>query len=200
MTGQDRGGTRAAITGDGLVLRVPVPADRERWLELLHDRDELRFGIPAFVPLPESVEQLDERVTLAGEHFTALEPGTLVMAPAEDPDRFLGAVGWAFHVPPALRIADIGYGVHPDARGRGVATRATRRLTRWLTEDDDGPRLARVQLDHSVENTASCRAALAAGLPREGVRLGYLPLRDPEAPDGVRRHDVCLHGIPGRCR
>ncbi len=200
MTEQDQGGTRAAITGDGLVLRVPVSSDRERWLELLHDRDELRFGIPAFVPLPESVEQLDERVTLAGEHFTALEPGTLVMAPAEDPDRFLGTVGWFFHVPAALRIADIGYGVHPDARGRGVATRATRRLTRWLTEDDDGPRLARVQLDHSVENTASCRAALAAGLPQEGVRLGYLPLRDPEAPDGVRRHDVCLHGIPGRCR
>ena len=150
--------------------------------------------------MPESVEQLDERVTLAGEHFAALEPGTLVMAPPRTQTASWAPSAGAFHVPPALRIADIGYGVHPDARGRGVATRAIRRLTRWLTDDDDGPRLARVQLDHSVENTASCRAALAAGLPREGVRPGYLPLRDPEAPDGVRRHDVCLHGIPGRCR
>jgi len=196
MSDPDRGGNRAPITGEGLVLRVPVSADRARWLELLHDRDQLRFGMPAFVPLPESVEELDERVALAADHFTAPEPGTLVVAAAEDPDHFLGTVGWSFHVPPPLRVADIGYGVHADARGRGVATRAIRVLTSWLVEDAEGPRLARVQLDHSVENDASCRAALAAGLPREGIRLGYLPLRDPEAPDGVRRHDVCLHGIP----
>ena len=39
-----------------------------------------------------------------------------------------------------------------------------------------------MQLDHSVENEASCRAALAAGFEREGVRRGYLPLRDPTLP------------------
>ena len=55
--------------------------------------------------------------------------------------------------------------------------------------------MVRVQLDHSVENVASCRVALAAGLEIEGVRRGFLPLRDPAAPDGVRRHDVCLHGV-----
>jgi RimJ/RimL family protein N-acetyltransferase len=54
--------------------------------------------------------------------------------------------------------------------------------------------MARVQLDHSVENVASCRVALAAGFEREGMRRAYLPLRDPESPTGVRRHDVCLHG------
>ncbi len=71
----------------------------------------------------------------------------------------------------------------------------SRTLTRWLTVDDDGPHLARVQLDHSVENPASCRTALAAGFEREGVRKAFLPLRDDGAPDGVRRHDVCLHGF-----
>jgi RimJ/RimL family protein N-acetyltransferase len=195
MTGRDRSGTRAAIAGDDLLLRAPVRDDRERWFELLHDPEQLRFGMPAFVPLPESASDLDARVEDAGERFADTQPGTLVVGTAEDPDRFLGTVSWSFHVPPPLRIADIGYGVHPDARRRGVATRAIRVLTRWLTEDADGPGLARVQLDHSVENDASCRVALAAGFPREGVRLGYLPLRDPEAPDGVRRHDVCLHGI-----
>ena len=73
--------------------------------------------------------------------------------------------------------------MHPDSRGRGIATRALRTLTRWLTTDADGPRLARVQLDHSVENPASCRMALAAGFAREGVRTAYLPLRDPAAPE-----------------
>jgi RimJ/RimL family protein N-acetyltransferase len=58
----------------------------------------------------------------------------------------------------------------------------------------DGRGLARVQLDHSVENEPSCRVALAAGFEREGIRRSFLPLRDPDAPGGVRRHDVCLHG------
>ena len=56
----------------------------------------------------------------------------------------------------------------------------------------EGRGLERVQLDHSTENPASCRVALAAGFEREGVRRGYLPLR--EADGTVRRHDVCLHG------
>ena len=99
-----------------------------------------------------------------------------------------------FHVPAPLRVADIGYAVHPDSRGQGVATRAVRTLTRWLTVDDDGPALPRVQLDHSVENIASCRTALAAGFEQEGVRRHFLPLRDQDAPGGERRHDVCMHG------
>ena len=64
-------------------------------------------------------------------------------------------------------------------------------LTRWLMAPD-GRGLDRVQLDHSTENPASCRVALAAGFEREGIRRGYLPLRDPDGT--VRRHDVCLHG------
>ena len=162
---------------------------------MLHDRDSLRYGMPAFIPVPETFDQLDERLAEAVVRFAAVEPGTLVIAAAEDPDHFLGYVGWAFHVPEKLRIADIGYSVHPDSRGRGVATRAVRTLTRWLSSDPDGPRLARVQLDHSVENEASCRVALAAGFEREGIRRAYLPLRDPDAAGGERRHDVCMHGL-----
>ncbi len=183
------------ITGEGLALRLPVADDRQRWLELLHDPDNQRYATPVFVPLPETFEQLDERIIEAAERFQALEPGTFVIVDAENADRLLGTASWAFHVPAKLRIADIGYNVHPDSRGRGVATRAIRVLTRWLSEDKDGPRLARVQLDHSVENFASCRAALAAGFEREGIRRGYLPLRDPDAPGGSRRHDVCQHGV-----
>ena len=183
------------ITGEGVVLRVPVPADRERWLELCQDRDNHRYGMPVFVQVPETFEELDERIVEAAEQFAAVEPGTLVIAADDDADHFLGTVDWSFHVPPKLRIADIGYAVHPDARGRGVATRAVRTLTRWLTEDPEGPQLPRVQLDHSVENQASCRVALAAGFEREGIRRAYLPLRDPDAPGGERRHDVCMHGV-----
>lgn len=186
------------IVGEGVALRMPEPGDRERWLEMLHDLDQLRLGTPAVIPVPAHVDDIDERVAEARRKFAALQPTTFVVVDEEDPERFLGTAGWSFHVPAPLQVADVGYSIHPDARGRGVATRALRTLTRWLTADASGPHLARVQLDHSVENPASCRAALAAGFAREGVRAAFLPLRDPDAPDGVRRHDVCLHGFVAR--
>jgi RimJ/RimL family protein N-acetyltransferase len=185
------------IVGEGLALRAPVAADRERWLELLHEPEQLRFGAPAFVSLPVTVEELDERVAAAAEQFAAGEPTTLAIVEAADPTRFLGTIAWRQDAPAPLRICEIGYAVHHDARGRGVARRAIRTLTHWLTADEAGPHLARVQLEHSVENLASCRVAVAAGFEQEGVRRAFLPLRDPEAPAGERRHDVCLHGFVG---
>jgi RimJ/RimL family protein N-acetyltransferase len=182
------------ILGEGLVLRPAQEGDRERWFELFHDPLELRFGLPAFAPVPQTLTELDERMVRTAEAFAAQEPGSLVVAPEDDPNRFLGTVGWRLDAPP-LRVADVGYGVHPDARGRGVATRALRTLTRWLTVDDTGPRLPRVQLDHSVDNIASCRTALAAGFEKEGVRRHFLAMRDQDSPTGERRHDVCLHGF-----
>jgi RimJ/RimL family protein N-acetyltransferase len=185
---------RDRIVGEGLVLRPAQSGDLERWLELFQDPLELRFGLPAFVPLPQTVEDLDERMVRTAEAFAAQEPGSLVVTPEDDPSHFLGTVGWRLDAPP-LRVADVGYGVHPDSRGRGVAKRALRTLTRWLTVDETGPALPRVQLDHSVDNIASCRTALAAGFEKEGVRRHFLPMRDAASPTGERRHDVCLHGF-----
>src|SRR5690349_20247989 len=188
-----------AITGEGLVLRLPRPTDRERWLEELHDLDQLRYGTPSVVAVPATVDDLDERIEAAQRQYEAGEPSTFVIAAEAEPERFLGTVGWSFHAPPPLRVADVGYSVHPDARGQGVASRALRTLTRWLTVDDDGPRLPRGQPAPSVAKTASCRTALAAGFEQEGVRRSYLPLRDDSVPGGSRRHDVCLHGhVPGQ--
>jgi RimJ/RimL family protein N-acetyltransferase len=130
----------------------------------------------------------------ARRRFADLQPGVLAIVSRADPAHFLGRIGWRFESDPEMGVADIGYSVHPATRGRGVATAAVVLAQRWLMYDDSGPRVARVQLDHSVENLASCRVAVAAGLPVEGVRRGLLPLRDASAPGGVRRHDVCLHG------
>jgi RimJ/RimL family protein N-acetyltransferase len=193
-----RGGTdggAGVITGDGLLLRVPAAGDQVRSLELYHDHDQLSFGMPVGVPVPTTTADLEERMARAREAYDALEPCELTIASLEDPDRFLGSISWRRGVAPFLRVVDVGYAVHPDARGHGVAGRALRTFTRWLTLEESGPRQARVQLDHSVENPASCRTALAAGFEQEGVRRSYLPLRDDAAPDGVRRHDVCLHGF-----
>lgn len=182
------------ILGEGLLLRLPHESDGERWLELFRDPEQLRFGTPSIVTLPETLEDIDKRVAEARRKYAAREPTTFTITAEDDRDRFLGNIAWSFHVPPPLRIADVGYSVHPDSRGRGIAGRALRTITRWLTEDADGLQLARVQLDHSTENPASCHVALSAGFEREGVRRAFLPLRDADAPRGERRHDVCMHG------
>ena len=82
------------IRGEGIGLRVPVPADRERWLELLHDPEQTRFGTPVFITLPETVDELDERIAEAAASFEAGEPTTLTIVEGDDP-RFVGNIGVA---------------------------------------------------------------------------------------------------------
>lgn len=175
--------------GTGIRLRPLHDDDAPRLLEMLLDPDQRRWGAPAFVPVPADVGELAERIAASPQAWADRQPGTLAIT--DEDDLFLGDISWRWSASERMAVADLGYVVHPDARGRGVGRRAVVLLTRWLM-DPDGRGLARVQLDHSTENEASCRVALAAGFEREGVRRGFLPLRDP---DGVvRRHDVCLHG------
>ncbi len=182
------------VLGEGLALRALVPEDRERMLELMLEPEQRRFGSPVFVPAPTGLEDLDPRVLKSAEGFDAGRPATLCIADAADPGRLLGLVDWRIDLPEGFLTCDIGYSVHPDSRRLGVARRAITTLCRWLTLDDDGPHQLRVQLDHVVENRASCATATAAGFAREGIRRGFFPLSDATAPGGVRRHDVCLHG------
>lgn len=176
------------------VLRPAQDSDVARWFEAVHDPDQLALGLPAFVDPPVDHDAVRERLAKAREAAIALRPAPVVLADAVD-GRFLALGSWRHDSPPPMGVADIGYLVHPDARGRGVATALITLLARWLT-GPDGPGLSRVQLDHSTENVGSCRAALRAGFAREGVRRAFLPLRGPGG--DVRRHDVCLHGwLPG---
>jgi RimJ/RimL family protein N-acetyltransferase len=63
--------------------------------------------------------------------------------------------------------AEIAYWVMPGARGRGTAVRAAVALGQWAL-DDLG--LHRLDLQHSVVNTASCRVADKAGYVYEGTK------------------------------
>jgi RimJ/RimL family protein N-acetyltransferase len=63
-------------------------------------------------------------------------------------------------------VAEVGYWVRREARGRGVATRATRLVSAWAISSCD---MKRVQLRADSMNVASQRVAEAAGFRREGV-------------------------------
>ncbi|MGN9808112.1 GNAT family N-acetyltransferase [Micromonospora sp. BQ11] len=93
-------------------------------------------------------------------------------------DRLLGGVGLGRLV--AFRAqAEIGYWVAPWARGRGVATAATRALAEraFATGSE------RLELFTHPENVASQRVALAAGFRHEGVRRAAGPTRDGSRTD-----------------
>lgn len=85
-------------------------------------------------------------------------------------DRVTGVV--AGRVTLSLELEDgygeVSYWVLPDARGRGVATRACRAATAWAHELG----IHRVELQHSTTNDGSRRVALAAGFTEEGIRRG----------------------------
>lgn len=69
-------------------------------------------------------------------------------------------------VDPEQAVAEVGYWVSPEARGRGVATRATRLVAGWVLGT---LRYERLQLRADPRNEASCRVAARAGFTREGV-------------------------------
>lgn len=97
---------------------------------------------------------------------------------------FLGTIGWRW----VDGNVQVGYWVKREARGRDVATRALRLLSRWAFEEL-GAR--RVQLIAQPENLASQRVAEKAGFQREGLLRAYAELKG-------RRPDFYMYSLlPG---
>jgi len=82
---------------------------------------------------------------------------------------------------------EIGYVVAPEARGRGVASRALRLITGWAI-DELG--LERVELHIDPENTASIRVAERCAYVREGV------LRSLHFKDAIRADTAIYSMLP----
>jgi RimJ/RimL family protein N-acetyltransferase len=178
------------LRSGAVVLRTWRREDFEGRLVLDTDPDVFRWSPLARVP---DQAWVSERIEQAVRDAEAGCPASFAVVDADDEDRVLGSVDWRNKYPtPPFSVVDVGYSVAPAARGRGVASTAVRLLSEWLLSPDGGD-VHRVQLDHAVENIASCRTALRAGFAIEGRRPGYLPLREhADAP--VVRHAVCLHG------
>lgn len=84
--------------------------------------------------------------------------------------------------------AEVGYWLLPEGRGRGRATRALQLVSRWALSE---PRIARLELSTSPENTASQRVAERSGFQREGV------LRSHHEVGGRREDAVFFSLLPG---
>uniref|UniRef100_UPI00384B8F6E GNAT family N-acetyltransferase n=1 Tax=Kitasatospora fiedleri TaxID=2991545 RepID=UPI00384B8F6E len=79
--------------------------------------------------------------------------------------------------------AEIAYWTAPEARGRGVCSRAVDRVSDWALHEAG---FHRIELGHSTANPASCRIAGKTGYLLEGTRRSALLHADGW-------HDMHLH-------
>jgi RimJ/RimL family protein N-acetyltransferase len=101
-------------------------------------------------------------------------------------DAFLG-LALAPHIDRKAGEAELGYVVARGARGRGIATEAVRRLTRWAFEEQG---LERLTLIVDVANVASQKVAERCGYVRDGV------LRNAYVKPGIRADTIIYSRLP----
>lgn len=134
--------------------------------------------------LPRPYTQDDARAFVSG----ALGPGGYQFAVCEH-GTVVGSIGlW----PAKHETGHIGYWCAPEARGRGITTRALRRVCRYALDE---LRLERLELITDSANVASRRVAVKVGFQREGVKRS-----DLRHPDGQRRDSVLFSLLPGELR
>lgn len=162
------------LTIDELVLRPWRPADAPAVLAVCQDPEIARW-----VTIPQPFQPTDADAFIAqgmamwrdgtGAPFAIVEAGT---------DRLLGAVT---RFGPEGHQATFGLWLAPEARGRGVGTRALRLVTDWTFATTPAIRLDAFIM---VGNEASDRMVERAGFRREGV---------------LRAWDLHHDGVPVDC-
>lgn len=169
---------------DGVVTLRPVrPGDEDALLDERSDREARRWATSTRLwtaPDVRAYVASAPAVWLAGTEarFAVVDSATATCA---------GSLGLRITVP-AFRIAELGYGLRPGWRGRGLTTRAVRLAADWAFTTAG---LARLEIGAAVGNVASQRVAERAGFRREGVARLRLP-----TPDGGRTDEVRFGLVP----
>ncbi len=147
------GGPReVVIERDGVALAAPVPGERERFFAEANGDFEI---------------DRDDRPSAAGPSRSHL-----LSVLGADSGELLGGVSWHavdYGGTLGCQAWNIGIGLVPAARGRGVGTTAQRLLAEHLFATTE---LDRVEAGTAVENVAEQRALRKAGFRREGVLRG----------------------------
>jgi RimJ/RimL family protein N-acetyltransferase len=140
------------VSHQTVALRPWQDADADAVVECLNGDDEITRWLDR-IPQPYSRE--DALAFFRGE-------GEEKYAVVDAAGAVLGGIGLVWLEPD---VAETGYWIRHDARGRGYTTQAVRLAAAQAF--DAGAQ--RVQLRADPENAASCRVAVKAGFTREGV-------------------------------
>jgi RimJ/RimL family protein N-acetyltransferase len=169
------------LRGGELILRFPSLDDVDAILPAFTDPELREAGnLPAFDRdgLVASIEDLP---------LLATRGRLLALAAVDATSGDVIGGGTLHHLDSERGIAEIGYFVLPEARGRGFATT----IARLLAEHAFSLGVERVAAYVNVGNTASERVVERAGFTREGV------VRSMPKPDGRRVDKTLFSLLPG---
>lgn len=110
-----------------------------------------------------SEDEAEAAIIAADEMWASGEAAVFAVVPL-DQDDLLGTINLTFY---GSARASLGYDVVPEARGRGVATRALALVSDWAFATFD--ELIRLEVWILPGNEPSVRVAERAGFQREGV-------------------------------
>jgi RimJ/RimL family protein N-acetyltransferase len=146
---------------DGVVrLRPPESGDVDAVFAYCNDPEAARFTtLPWPYERRHAVEWIEESTRCWADGARA----SFVVVDVASGD-LVGSIGLV-RLDRDADVAEVGYLVKRDARGRGVAPRAVRLVTDWVLRDLG---FARLELQTDVRNHASQRVAEKAGFTREG--------------------------------
>ena len=161
----------ATLTAGDLTLRPLSQIDVDDVVDACQDAETLRW-----LPLPRPYTRASAEWFIGTFGPTQHSSGEGIVFAVESAGRLAGAidlkaVNWV------TKVAEVGYWVSPWARGRGVASPATRSLCGWAIREQG---FERIELFAAVGTVASQRASETAGLVLESVarsvctRLGFL--------------------------
>ncbi|MGA8044944.1 MAG: GNAT family N-acetyltransferase, partial [Dermatophilaceae bacterium] len=156
------------LTDGHVLLRAHAEADIPRIVEQCVDPDSVRW-----TTVPSPYTEADGRQwfeAIRGGWEGGRGPYLWAITDAADPQTFLGTIDVRNH---GAGIGFIGFGLHPEGRGRRLMTAALRLATRWWWEQGG----VRMHWQANRGNFASWRVAHACGFSYHGVIPGHLPQR-----------------------
>lgn len=150
--------------GDGLMLRLDQPADADEIFALI-DRD--RDDLGRWMPWAQDTRAVSDTRTAIEKSLAQYAAGTDVALAIVEHGRAVGKIGLHGIGEPEGQ-AELGYWLSSAARGRGVMTRAARRLVDYGFAT---LKLRRVWLTYDPRNTASRGVAERLGMRHEGTLI-----------------------------
>jgi RimJ/RimL family protein N-acetyltransferase len=149
--------TPIEVPAEGLLLRPWLPTDADQVEAVTSDPSLVRWN-------PIAAQSASEWIANRADWTNGEHASWAAVDPAER-DTVLGSVS-LFKIDDYQQMAEVGYWVTPEHRGRGVATRGVQGATHFAFAELG---LRRVVLFHAVDNPGSCAVATRAGFAQEGA-------------------------------